>query len=72
MTNNNDIKNLLHHLNDMYKAIGVLQSSANDIKKYIGSNVHAQISKDISDLDEAIESIGFMAHQTYLKRTGKL
>jgi hypothetical protein len=66
-----DIKFLLHHLNDMYKSIGVLNSSLADISPYIDSAIHEELSRGISSIDKCIDEIGSNLYLTYKKRIGK-
>lgn len=63
-----DINNLLHHLNDMYKAIGVLNSSLSDISGYLDKDTYTQLTRNIHEIDVTIENIGSDAYYLYLKR----
>lgn len=63
-----DIKNLVHHLNDMYKAIGVLNSSLADISGYLDKDTYIQIARNIHEIDITIENIVSDVQYAYLKR----
>lgn len=65
---NSDVKLLSHHLNDMYKAIGVLQSSLADIKPYLDKELYSILADNLSNFDQGIEGIGSEVDYAYLKR----